>query len=270
MAAHGEARADAATVLEGARSVIVFAAAIDASEPQPDPAPGEVRVARYATGEDYHIVLKERLAPLLDWLAAARPGHHWRIVTDSAPLLERAFAADAGLGFIGRNTMLIAPDKGSHFLLAEIVTTAPIEPDPPIEGTCGTCTRCIEACPTGAIVDEFRVDATRCISYLTIEKKSPLTPGEAQALGPWVFGCDVCQDVCPYNKFAGPVRIGELRAGRVVAPAESATTFTTPGSNREFERRFARSPILRPGRRRLLERVRAALANITGNDARDG
>lgn len=272
-----ERRAHAETVLEGARSVLVFAAPYhpgswnhSGSENHPGNGAGgaektsgaaspTLRVARYALGEDYHDVLRERLVPFVEWLDSVRPGHRWRICIDSAPLLERAFAAASGLGFFGKNSLLITPRLGSFMLLAEIVTTAAIEPDPPVPGTCGTCTRCIDACPTGAITAPGIVDARRCLSYLTIEKKSPLTSEETASVAAsgWVFGCDICQEVCPYNKSPSPARIAEFAEGRIVRHEEPAGTFLAPQSNGQFERRFARSPILRPGRRRVQAHARA-------------
>ncbi len=252
-----EGRARAETVLEGARSVIVFAAPY---HPGGFPAaePGGLKVAKYALGEDYHYVLRERLAPIVEWLDRERPGCRWRICIDSAPLMERAYAVASGVGFFGKNSLVITPGLGSFSLLAEIATTAEIAPDPPVLGTCGTCTRCIDACPTSAITASGVVDARRCLSYLTIEKKSPLDPTEQKAVADagWVFGCDICQDVCPYNKRPSPTRMAEFEEGRVVRRHESPETFLAPQSNSQFERRFDRSPLLRPGRRRIQQTAR--------------
>jgi epoxyqueuosine reductase len=255
-------------VLPGAQSIIMFAASYyhpDAPitigpQAQRDDAGngGEtVRVARYALGVDYHYVLKDRLAPLITWLDAARPGHQWRAATDSAPIMERTYAAAAGLGFIGKNGMLITWMQGSFTLLASIVTTAPLEPDSPREGTCGQCTRCLDACPTQAFIRPGLLDARRCISYLTIEKKTPLLPEEQAATGPWAFGCDICQEVCPYNKAPEPAAMPEFTPGTIVHAAEPRETFLAPQSNGQFEKRFASSPILRPGKRRVQELVKA-------------
>ena len=268
MARWGAARADASTVLPGARSVLVFAAnyfpltsAADGSR-APEisaPPPGHVAIAKYAVGEDYHIVLRERLAPVLRWLDTVLPGEQWRVCVDSAPLLERAFAVRAGIGFAAKNTMVIAPGRGSHFFLACVVTTAAIEPDGTIEGTCGTCTRCIEACPTGAILAPHILDARRCISHETIERKTPPPPGSELGLAGYAFGCDICQDVCPYNKFSVATPIKEFHEGRVVHHHEPAATFSAISGNREFARRFARSPLRRAGLRRLRRNVCRAL-----------
>ncbi|MCX7020019.1 MAG: tRNA epoxyqueuosine(34) reductase QueG [bacterium] len=257
MARNPAARANAETLLPDARSVIMLAAqyaggssGTDAGTNIPS---GCVRLSSYAVGEDYHHVLRRRLEPVLELLCLQRPGHRWRIFVDSSPLLERAYAAACGVGFVGRNTMLIMPRRGSFFFLAGIATTAHIAPDSPISGTCGSCTRCIDACPTGAIVAPYMLDARRCISCLTIEKKSALTGEEARMIGRWAFGCDVCQQACPYNnKRATAAGIPEFSEGRIVRRVEPLTTFTALRSNSEFERRFCGSPLLRAGRRRLI------------------
>lgn len=244
-------------VLPGAKSIIVFAASYyDEAAPVKRPVTGGVRVARYALGVDYHFVLKDRLTPVVQWLDQAWPGHQWRITTDSAPVMERTYAAASGLGFIGKNGMLISWLRGSFTLLASIITTAELPPDPPRPGTCGQCTRCLDACPTQAFLGPGLLDARRCISYLTIEKKSDLTPAEQTATGEWMFGCDVCQEVCPYNKAPEPSSVAEFAPGRTVHHEEPVETFLAPESNRQFERRFASSPILRPGRRRVQQLAR--------------
>ena len=250
-------RSNAETVLPGAKSVIVLAAsyAPPGAPPQHEPEPGLVRIARYALGKDYHEVFRRRLAQVETWLRETIPGHEWRIITDSAPLLERAFAEAGGLGFIGRNAMLITPHAGSFVLLAEIVTTALLSRDRPHPGTCGTCTRCIVACPTQAITAEGVVDARLCISYTTIERRSPPSPAEHAAAVPWAFGCDICQDVCPYNNHPKCESMEELREGTILNAVEPASTFLAPESNSQFERRFAESPVLRPGRTRVQRNV---------------
>lgn len=250
-------------VLPGAKSVIVLAASYwfpkNDSSPkngsisvhEADPSTPMVRTARYALGKDYHYVLRERLAGLVDWLTEALPGDQWRVCVDSAPLLERSYAAAAGLGFIGKNGMLISWLAGSYTFLCEIVTTAEIEPDEPRPGTCGQCTRCLDACPTRAFRGPGLLDARKCISYLTIEKKSELTETETAATGEWLFGCDICQDVCPYNKEPEESHVEEFRPGTIVDRLEPVATFLQAASNRQFERRFAGSPILRAGKRRV-------------------
>ncbi len=279
-------RHNAEVVLPGAKAVIVFAASYFADDPdlhgaeEMEPAeeigrigpmgligPIEeapmVRVARYARGKDYHLVLREKLGPIVEWLREVRPGHEWRICVDSAPLLERAFAEQSGIGFVGKNTMLITQGAGSYYFLAEVVTTAEIAPDAPVLGTCGTCTRCIDACPTEALVAPYKLDARRCISYLTIERKTVLSQDEAAQIGDWAFGCDICQDVCPYNKRPAVASIEEF-ASPGLGSREPVATFIEPESNSQFSKRFADSPLLRPGRKRVQANARAAAENEAG------
>lgn len=203
LARHAERLVDPRSLLSGARSIICVAdryhdGAPDA--PPPADAPARGRIARYARGDDYHKVMKRRLHVLADELASAFPDARFRACVDTAPLLEREHAARAGLGAIGKHTLLIERGVGSYLLLGALLTTLdlpssePATPDP-----CGSCTRCIDACPTDAITP-WSVDATRCISYLTIEHRSPIDPTLAAAMEDWIFGCDVCQDVCPHNQ----------------------------------------------------------------------
>jgi epoxyqueuosine reductase len=162
------------------------------------------RVARYAAGPDYHRFLWDRLNLLADWLAAAAPGSVSKAVADTAPLLERDFARRAGLGWVGKNTMLIHPKRGSFFFLGALLTSVELPPDEPFTGShCGTCTACLTACPTAAFPAPHVLDATRCISYLTIELRGPVPAELREPMGDWLWGCDVCQDVCPWNRKAG-------------------------------------------------------------------
>lgn len=202
LADHLDVRVDPEVLLPGARSVICIADHI--GPPPPDqsairnPRSAIGRVARYAQVDDYHKVLKRRLHKLADALRAEHPAHQFRVCVDTAPLLEREHAHRAGIGWVGKNTLLIHPSRGSHLLLGEIVTTLDLTPDEPEPDHCGTCTRCIDACPTDCITP-YSVDASRCISYLTIEHRGRIDPALHEAIGDWLYGCDVCQDVCPYN-----------------------------------------------------------------------
>lgn len=206
MARHAETRADPERLLPGCRSVVVVAAnhwpgAEEAAVP-----PGRARVALYARGRDYHKVLGRRLRDLAAWLAETT-GETARAFVDTGPLLERAWAERAGIGWIGKNANLISRRYGSWLLLGEILTTAEIEPDPgPHDDFCGSCTACLEACPTGAIVEAGVVDSRRCISYWTIEHRGAIPEDRQPGIGDWIFGCDDCQTVCPWNRrFAVPV-----------------------------------------------------------------
>ena len=209
-----DVRAHPGRLLEGVRSVVMVSLVYGKPEPdRGESAPRVGRVARYARGGDYHEVLWRRLDALLAWLRSARPGTEGRALADTAPLLERDFAKLAGLGWIGKNTMLIDRALGSFTVLGALVTDAPLEPDEPVRADyCGTCTRCLDACPTDAFDGPYRLDARRCISYWTIEHKGPIDEPEADRLDGWVFGCDVCQDVCPWNRKAPPGQLPELDA----------------------------------------------------------
>jgi len=201
-------RLDPRRLLPGAQSVIVVADAYtpadDAADEVPDNAP-RGRIARYAWGRDYHRVLRRKLKRLADRLheVIAEP-FATRVCVDTAPIVEREVAAAAGLGWIGKNTLVLHPRLGSYFFLGEIVTTLEVAPSEPVTDHCGSCTRCLEACPTGALDGPYRMDATRCISYLTIEHRSQIASDLQRQMGDWIFGCDVCQEVCPYNRKALP------------------------------------------------------------------
>lgn len=191
-------RADLNSVLPGVRSVVAVGLNYNQA-----PIEGDVRVARYALGRDYHKVIRGKLKKLGAEMAQLVPGESWRACVDSAPVMEREYANRAGLGWFGKNTCLINSHRGSWFLIGVLLTTAEIAFDSAAIGGCGSCTKCIDACPTGAIVDRdgiWQVDARRCISYLTIEKRGEFSDEEAEMVGDWTFGCDVCQEVCPFNQ----------------------------------------------------------------------
>jgi epoxyqueuosine reductase len=201
-----EARAHPDRVLEGVRSILVGAFVYAHGD---DPRPGETqgRVARYARGGDYHDLLWRRLEALLAWLQREWPGVNGRAVADTAPLLERDFARLAGLGWIGKNTMLLGRKLGSYTVLGALLIDRELEYDPPHESSyCGTCTRCLDACPTGAFPGPYQLDAGRCLSYWTIEHRGDLPGPIAGSLDGWAFGCDICQEVCPWNRKAMPAR----------------------------------------------------------------
>ncbi|QEY32578.1 tRNA epoxyqueuosine(34) reductase QueG [Synechococcus sp. RSCCF101] len=161
---------------------------------------GSLAVARYGWGRDYHRVIDQRLRRIGHWLSSQRPDARWRACVDSAPLMDKAWAEEAGLGWIGKNGNLIHPERGSWLLIGHLLLSLPLPADPPALARCGACTLCITACPTGAIPEPFVVDSRRCIAYHTIENRDPELPGEIEAaMGPWVAGCDICQEVCPWN-----------------------------------------------------------------------
>jgi epoxyqueuosine reductase len=196
-------RADVRHVVPGARSVIVTGTVYNTDRPYSTEVEDRetALIARYAWGDDYHDVLKARLDALVAWMRDTSPEpFDARAYVDTGPVQERVYAQYAGLGWIGRNTCLINPHLGSWLFLSEIICTLALEPDAPALDQCGTCTLCLEACPTGAIVAPHVLDATRCLSYLTIESRGPIPEPYRQAVGNHVYGCDICQEVCPYNQ----------------------------------------------------------------------
>jgi epoxyqueuosine reductase len=188
-------------LLPGVRSLIAVAWPHHVSA---EPEPGSLRVARYGWGRDYHRVIDRRLRRLGRWLNEQCPGVRWRVCVDAAPLMDKAWAEEAGLGWIGKNGNLISRRRGSWLLIGHLLTTLDLPPDPPATSLCGSCSLCLDACPTGAIPEPFVVDSRRCIAYHTIENRDPELPGAIhRAMGDWVAGCDICQEVCPWN--AGPL-----------------------------------------------------------------
>ncbi|HEX6942145.1 MAG TPA: tRNA epoxyqueuosine(34) reductase QueG [Gemmatimonadaceae bacterium] len=239
----------------GARSAIVVALDYGGREPAGT-------LARYARGRDYHAVMKERLYALLRWLeteggsrVAGRP------YVDTGPILERDLARLAGLGWFGKNTMLIHPRRGSFLFLGALFVDVELEPDAPFsEEHCGTCRRCIDACPTAAIAEEGVLDATRCISYLTIEKRGAIPVEWRESIGTLVYGCDICQDVCPWNvRFAREARDPDLATGSLEASPDPITLLQMDADG--FQRRFGGTAVTRAGRQGLSRNAAVALGN---------
>jgi len=219
------------------------------------------RIARYARGEDYHRVTLRRLDQLGGYLRElgaelARP------FTDAGPVPERELGQRAGLGWIGKNTMLIRPESGSYFFIGSLFTDLPLSFDSPFElDRCGSCTRCLEACPTEALVQPRVLDATRCISYLTIEHKGAIPDSLAERFEGYAFGCDICNEVCPWNqRFAVPSNVPEFRSRMVLA--EHDPELFERMDEREFSQRFGDTPLERPGLTGMRRNVRAALASV--------
>lgn len=266
-------RLDPREALEDCRTLIVGVlsyAPPDAPGPRSETGahPREPRdrpiVARYAVGRDYHDWFEERLDALADAVRRIEPEAGTRRYVDYGPVLERDHAQRAGLGWIGKNTMLIHPRLGSWLLIGELLTTLEIEPDAPfLPDRCGTCRRCVDACPTDAILEHRAVDARRCISYLTIELKGSIPPALRPAIGTRVFGCDICQDVCPWNGDALPGRPGELTGGRETDfPTLLAWTRQLLDMDAdEYRRAYRDTPLSRPGRDALLRNLCVALGN---------
>jgi epoxyqueuosine reductase len=212
-------------------------------------------ISRYAWGADYHDVMRRGLERLVQQLP---DGHDYKICVDTAPLLERSYAREAGLGWIGKNTCLINQEIGSWLFLGEVVTSLAIEPDTPPPDRCGTCTRCIDACPTQAITGEgYEVDARRCISYFTIELRGSVPEEMRAGIGQHIFGCDICQDVCPWNREA-PLTAEPLFAPRHFAPPLDQLAALTEA---EFHELYAKSPVQRAKHAGFLRNVAIAMGN---------
>lgn len=243
-------------VLDGCKSLLMLGLPYLTSPAQKPPLvaekPGQGLIARYAQGDvDYHDVIHGKLKELKAWLQAAEPEAVIRGVVDTAPLLEREFAELAGLGWVGKNTLLLNPRWGSYFFLAALLTDLELTPDASFDnGHCGTCTACLTHCPTNAFPAPYVLDANRCLSYLTIEHREPLADDLAEQLGDWVFGCDICQEVCPWNRkahhseeptFAPEAELAELDLLQLLAMDEQA-----------FREHFRQTPLWRTRRRGLL------------------
>ena len=222
-------------------------------------------IAKYAQGPDYHEFIWEKLNTFRDWLMAEVPGSYAHGTTDSAPLLERDFARRAGLGWFGKNTMLINKQRGSYFFIAALLTSIELDTDPPhATSHCGTCTACLDACPTQAFPQPGTLDARRCISYLTIELRTPIPLELRAGIGSLLFGCDICQDVCPWNRFAD--------ASSAMIPHRDDLTTLNPIellalTEAEFETRFAGTAILRTRREGLARNAAIVLGNMGDTSA---
>ena len=263
MAAHGDRRARPAELIPGTLRVI--SVGLDYGRRDDEEAWATLGdgtrayVARYALGRDYHKLMRNRLQKLAERIAAEIGPFGYRVFVDSAPVLERALARNAGLGWIGKHTCLIDRDGGSWFFLGEIYVDLPLPADAPATAHCGTCTRCIDICPTRAIVAPYRLDARRCISYLTIEHAGAIPEELRPAMGNRIFGCDDCQLVCPWNKFARRTDEPDFRARNDLDRATLAQLFAWDGD--EFLRRTEGSPIRRSGHERWLRNIAVALGN---------
>jgi len=252
-----ERRMDPQQVLPGVRSVIVLG--MNYWQGGEENAPGHGKFARYAWGDDYHDIIERRLAELQAWLAGF--GGQQKSYVDTGPVLERDFAALAGAGWHGKSTMLISQELGTWFFLAEILTTLELPADEPARDRCGSCTRCITACPTGAIDAPHHLDARRCISYLTIELKGSIPVELRPLIGDRVYGCDDCLSACPWNRFAQASHEAAFaaREGTLMGLTELLAI-----SDDDFRRLFRNSPIKRIKRRGLLRNVCVVLGNTGG------
>ncbi|MEX2285441.1 MAG: tRNA epoxyqueuosine(34) reductase QueG [Planctomycetaceae bacterium] len=247
-------------VLESVRSIVMLAINYRTAD-TPASEPGSARVSRYAWGSvDYHDLIRKKLQQLADVMHQQRPGCRTRCVVDTAPLLERDFARLAGLGWFGKNTMLINKRAGSWLFLAALLTDQTLQYDEPHETShCGTCTRCLDACPTDAFPEPYVLDARRCISYLTIELRGPIPAELRPGMGDWLFGCDICQDVCPWNNKAPRSDEPAFDPVPDLYPADAIALLGL--SDDEFRERFRHTPLWRPKRAGLLRNAAIVLGN---------
>lgn len=262
-------RGDPEQLLPGAKSIIVIG--LNYYREKPETPPDRGRISRYAWGRDYHKVFKGVLKQMQGFLEEKFPGHQHKMAVDSAPLMEKVYAREAGIGFYGKNCMLISPDIGSFFLLGELITTLELEADAPREavtkGTCGTCTRCLDACPTKALVAPGKIDARRCISYLTIETRAPIPDEHSTAAGNLIMGCDICQEVCPYNKAcARPATHPAFTSGAIAGDEIPLAEILQITTDEQFLQRFAGSPAMRPKREGMIKNAINAAANALRHD----
>lgn len=257
-------RDDLNVILPGVRSILCVGLDYETIKLPADIAndPARGRISNYAWGADYHDVMTPRLQELADWLAQQSQAEtHCKVYVDTGAVLERDHAQSAGLGFTGKNTMLIGPQRGSWFFLGELLTTAELIPDPPQPmPTCGSCRRCLDACPTDAFPQPYVLDSRRCISYLTIELKGWIPRELRPLMGNWVYGCDICQMVCPFNRFAPESIEPAFRPSSYDSAAPPLLDLLAL-DEAGFQNRFANSPIKRIKRERLLRNASVAAGN---------
>jgi len=257
-------RSSVQEILPSAKSVISLA--VNYYHPE-DSKPEETtagKIARYAYGADYHTVIESKLKLLSKFIhESAGSKTQVRFYVDTGPILEKAFARESGIGFFGKNTNIITRDYGSWVFLASIITNLDLTYDSPHLGTCGSCRRCIDACPTGALLGNYTLDAVRCISYLTIESKDEPPAELRERIGEWAFGCDICQMVCPYNSRAKNTRepgFLEKKAGSWL----ELEKIEKLNSDEEFQKMFQGSPLKRPKRKGLLRNIKTVQKNLIG------
>ncbi len=264
MGNHFDKRVDPRKLVDGAQTVVSLLHTYYQPHPQPtDPAAG--RISRYAWGDDYHDVLRDKLYLLFAWLQEQVGSLGGRVFVDSAPVLDKAWALRAGLGWMGKHTNIINPSLGSYFFIAEMIVDVPLTSDAAgVPDHCGSCTRCIDACPTDAIYQPYAVDANRCISYLTIENRESFIPAAlAPDVGNWIFGCDICQEVCPWNKFKKPTTEPRF-APRPGVPDTALETWAELDLV-AFREIFRKSPVKRAKLEGFLRNVQVALQNATAS-----
>ncbi len=255
-----EKRVDVRRIVPGAKSVISVALNYYVPDGYSN-AGGAGKISRYAWGDDYHVVMTPRIQSLVDCIKSEKPDVHSATYVDTGPVMDKAWAVRAGIGWIGKHTNVITKEYGSWVFLGEIVVDVDLEYDEPMADFCGSCSACIDACPTGVIVEPYVLDSTKCISYLTIENKGDIPQPLKPKLANWVYGCDICQDVCPWNRFEQPTEETAFRPREEnIDPDLHALSTIT---EEEFSRRFRRSPVKRTKRRGLVRNAKAVLEGQT-------
>jgi epoxyqueuosine reductase len=266
MSNHGDARRHPESILPDVRSVVMVGISYKPAAYSLQPTANSGRVSCYAGRLDYHDVIRDKLKQLLAFVQSESPNTRGRAVIDTAPLLERDFARRAGLGWFGKNTMLIDTKLGSYFFLGALLLDLAVPIDQPFETAhCGSCTRCLDACPTDAFVAPYQLDARRCISYLTIELRASIAEELRPSMGDWIFGCDVCQDVCPWNRKSPPGQEVKLRANVTALRLDLIGLLGLDDAG--FRARFRHTPLWRTKRSGLLRNAAIALGNIGNCDA---
>lgn len=258
---HFEKRIDPTLLVPGAKSVVSVIAGyrFEKNEVHDKTAKGP-KIAKYARGRDYHKVFKNRLKKLFNYLKEEVGDIEGRYFVDSAPVMDKAWAQRSGLGWLGKNGNLLNKSHGSWFLIGEMIVDVPFVYDGPVTDHCGTCTRCMDACPTNAIHEPYRIDSRRCISYLTIELKEKMAPEFEELIGEWVFGCDICQDVCPWNRNAAMGQIDDLKPRERVI--NTPPTQWSQLNEKKFEKIFEGSAVRRAGYKLFTHNASVAEKNI--------
>ncbi len=255
-----EKRIDPRFIVPNAKSVISVAMNYYADVPHTD-SPEIGKISRYAWGDDYHILVTARIQSLVDSIIQEKPDTNAKAYVDTGPVMDKAWAVRAGIGWLGKHTNVITKEYGSWVFLGEIILDVELEFDDPIADFCGSCTACIDACPTDAIAEPYVLDSTKCISYLTIEHKGEIPGGLKPKFENWIYGCDICQDVCPWNSFQQQTNEQAFlpREGNIAPSLKELENITKD----EFNERFRKSPIKRPKREGFVRNVKAALETIS-------
>ncbi|MHB2026716.1 MAG: tRNA epoxyqueuosine(34) reductase QueG [Elusimicrobiota bacterium] len=256
MARNQESRENIAHWYPQAKSVLVCAFAYPGGAKQDSSEEGLGRVSRYAVLPDYHDEIRIRMESILDWVKRESPGTDGRIFTDTSPLLERLYARYAGIGWVGKNAMLISEKIGSYFFLSGLALDIRLDQDDPSLDRCGSCDKCLKSCPTGAFAAPRVLDASRCVAYFTVEHKGKIPEEFRQGVGDWIMGCDVCQEVCPWNRFSSSGSIFSAVLPRALDLEEIANAGAA-----EFKTRYGKTPMSRPKRRGIIRNALLAMGN---------